>query len=204
MKYREVICNAVLQKDLEQGLTKVAGPVKIRTGGDVPVETYLNAVREHVLDYCARVAVKRFLNRHGVRHTEQKDKLIIGGELCRIVARHLKNADTGLTEKAFQNLQAVLPAGFDRRERVRCVFVFLTGRVSLLVRGTVPDLLLPSGEISTADIKINTDGARAYLTATAGLPEELSLFEYCEESLRFACDVSSLVAFRNVVHWGGV
>ncbi len=197
MKYRDIICSAVLPDDFLHGLDKASASLSSLAAAEgMSIEAQLEALRQHLIEHCARTAVVRFLRRHGVRHAETGSGLIIVSTPCEIIVRHLGEGAIG--PEQFSQLQAVLSTDFQTNAVLRCIFVFVSGTFSVLLRRKLTDLLADGAHISSDDVRVVAGAMRVFLTATALLPEELPLFR------EGRCAIEELTAFRDVVHWGGV
>ncbi|HHL73415.1 MAG TPA: hypothetical protein ENJ29_12995 [Bacteroidetes bacterium] len=197
MKYRDIICSAVLPDDFLHGLEKASASLSSLAAAEgMSIEAQLAALRQHLLEHCARTAVVRFLRRHGVRHAETGAGLVIVSTPCEIIVRYL--GEDAIRPEQFSRLQAVLSADVPSSATLRCIFVFVSGTFSVLLRRKLPDLLSSGAHISSDEVRVAADSLRVFLTATALLPEELPLFR------EGRCPIGELAAFRDVVHWGGV
>ncbi|RME01529.1 MAG: hypothetical protein D6814_01325 [Calditrichaeota bacterium] len=230
----DVVCTAILQKDIEKGLEYALASLPYTFDrmkyGRKTTEAYLKRMENITMGKCAEAAIIRFLRAHGVRHSSTTGvtpftepdyfDLRIGDEIVDIKTFRLP--EKYASAKWIINALALIPnqspkdQWSQRHHYHRYVFGFFAGKLSLTLRQELSALLHKSDRVGKNEVRVSQQEARIFLTAAPNIAE-------CEQKFRripagskclqyprgtrienMGCWIRELTAFRKVVEWGGV
>lgn len=233
MKSTDVICLAMLAKDIDEGVHRAVRLLRGQRAarpGAVTTAAYLERVRRICIRSCSSALLSRFLRSHGVPHVQLPDddpgaalaaaRLQIGATRARVLTYILPPRE--VTPQELMRALAIVRAtrgGALRQESCaaqRFVFAFFAGELKLSLRQNLRALLQPAAALSAGEIGITALQARIYLTAAPDLEECRRQFRPLPRGtacLQFptgtpmpalGCPITQLTSFKSIVHWGGV
>ena len=233
MKFGEILCTAVLPRDIDRGMNYALQSLpytfdRMRYGEET-IEAYLRRLRNITIGKCAEAAVIRFLRSHGVRHSSiegatphtrpDRFDLRIGNEIVDIKTFRIPEK-CAEAEKLIDAL-ALVPDDSSqdqwqhRRHYDRFIFGFFAGRFSLTLQQGLP-MLLRGEPPSRENIILSTENVRIFITAAPSVAECQAVFRTLPAGTvclqypggtrirNMGCRIRELTAFQSVVHWGGV
>jgi hypothetical protein len=226
MKPEEMICLAVLQQDVEQGLHDALAPSQHafqREHGTETTKAYLERLQKITQGKSAAVVVERFLRNHGIAHQARAGKRKQHEFDLRIKNEKIRLKSFAVPEKYAKaefvvNALALVPADewLKRNNFHRYIFVYFAGKLRLTLQQSLSVLLSARRPPKRDEIVLKSGNVRLFLTAAPAISECEKRFKKIRAKTRcvqfprgtrvdcMGCRVAELTAFKRVVQWGGV